>query len=228
MKKYYLLLLLAAAIVGCNTTNDPTIPSGTKPVANFTCTTSGLTVKFKNTSKYAYTYSWDFGDGKTSSNETVSHTYSDPGTYTVTLEATNGTGRSTKTQRISVKNPTEVRVVGFRMDKVGLDGKYWYIKLEDSGPWHVETVFNTTPHRIYKSDTPVQYTFAEPQYLSTISKQKYYTVYAYWSDNSSKGFTQRLEQKIYRDTELYKGYPTEVTKTNNAGDTQVTLLLEWR
>ena len=57
---------------------------------------------------------------------------------------------------------------------------------------------------------------------------KTYTIYAHWSDKSNSGFTQRLKQTIYRDSELYRDYPTEITKKNNAGDTQVTLLLVWR
>jgi chitodextrinase len=47
-----------------------------------------------HTSCYAFfsrceadTYSWDFGDGTTSSSPVVDHAYSRPGTYTVTLSA---------------------------------------------------------------------------------------------------------------------------------------------
>ena len=43
------------------------------------------------------TYSWDFGDGSTGSGATPSHTYTEPGTYTVTLTATNAAGTDTRT-----------------------------------------------------------------------------------------------------------------------------------
>lgn len=54
------------------------------------------TFQFTNFSKdYAarsLTYSWDFGDGKTSSTKDPSHTYRKPGEYKVTLEAKNSEG----------------------------------------------------------------------------------------------------------------------------------------
>ena len=37
---------------------------------------------------YSSTYQWDFGDGTTSSGYSPSHTYSQPGVYYVTLNAT--------------------------------------------------------------------------------------------------------------------------------------------
>ena len=232
MKKHYLLLLLAIAIVGCEP-NEPYpgtgyVPKKAQPTSNFTHTASGLTVKFTNQSKNASTYYWDFGDGKTSTEKNPTHTYTEAGTYIVALDAINGEKKNTKRMSITVKEPTEVRIVGIRFDKVGLDGKYWSIKLDDSGPYSIKTWLETEPIRLYQSETPQSYKLTNPTYLTNISKHKYYTLYAYWSDNSSKGFTQRLKQNIYRDTEMYNGYPTEITKKNNAGDTQITLLLEWR
>jgi PKD repeat protein len=50
------------------------------------------------------TWSWDFGDGESSSLQNPSHTFTDGGTYTVTLTATNAEGCSvaTKSDFISV------------------------------------------------------------------------------------------------------------------------------
>ena len=51
-------------------------------------------------------WDWDFGDGNKDSGETVSHTYSTPGTYTVLLRVTDDTGRTaTATQSVSVEKP---------------------------------------------------------------------------------------------------------------------------
>ncbi len=49
-----------------------------------------FTVQFVNTSSNGYTFFWDFGDGNTDTNISPTHTYSAPGTYTVTLIADGG------------------------------------------------------------------------------------------------------------------------------------------
>lgn len=46
---------------------------------------------FKDYSIGAKTWSWDFGDGTTSSQQSPSHTYASPGSYFTTLTVTNGT-----------------------------------------------------------------------------------------------------------------------------------------
>ncbi len=48
-------------------------------------------------------WSWDFGDGNTSNAQSPSHTYTDPGDYTVTLDTSNGSCSGTNTQQISVE-----------------------------------------------------------------------------------------------------------------------------
>jgi gliding motility-associated-like protein len=48
-------------------------------------------VQFTNTSQLATQYSWNFGDGQTSTNANPTHTYTAPGTYNVTLIANNAT-----------------------------------------------------------------------------------------------------------------------------------------
>ncbi|MFY9310545.1 MAG: PKD domain-containing protein [Bacteroidia bacterium] len=54
-----------------------------------------LHVDFTNTSIFAITYLWDFGDGTTSVDENPSHDYINPGLYTVTLMAFGATGTDT-------------------------------------------------------------------------------------------------------------------------------------
>ncbi|MFO1533086.1 MAG: PKD domain-containing protein [Thermoplasmatota archaeon] len=48
-------------------------------------------------------YTWDFGDGFSSSQQSPTHTYDEPGTYLVTLQVTNGQGQSdSSSQLVSV------------------------------------------------------------------------------------------------------------------------------
>jgi PKD repeat protein len=83
--------------------------AGDAPVAGFeadqTTITEGETVNFTDQSTNNPTsWSWDFGDGNTSSEENPSHTYSSAGTYTVELTVENNYGSDTekKTDYISV------------------------------------------------------------------------------------------------------------------------------
>jgi len=80
-------------------------------VAGFTGSpTSGvaaLSVAFTNLSSGATNYSWDFGDGNGSADTNQSNTYSNAGTYTVTLTATGpgGTDTLVRTNYVVVANP---------------------------------------------------------------------------------------------------------------------------
>jgi len=82
---------------------------GRMPVANFTAnTTSGvapLTIAFTDTSKDAESWSWNFGDGATSTEQNPIHTYTAPGTYTVNLTVTNVAGSDSASGIITVKTP---------------------------------------------------------------------------------------------------------------------------
>jgi PKD repeat protein len=87
----------------------PAIPA--PPVALFTAAPTniiiGSTVYFTDTSINGPTsWSWDFGDGTGSISENPSHTYSNVGTYTVTLIASNlgGSNTTIKTNLITVSN----------------------------------------------------------------------------------------------------------------------------
>jgi len=82
------------------------------PVANFTANrTSGtapLAVRFTDTSTGEITaWSWDFGDGNTSSERDPVHTYTAPGNYTVALTVSNGHAEDTmrKEHYIQVQKP---------------------------------------------------------------------------------------------------------------------------
>jgi PKD repeat protein len=79
-----------------------TVSQPVLPVANFTANvTSGiapLTVQFTDTSSNATSWLWSFGDGNTSVVESPVYTYTVPGSYNVSLTATNLEGNNTMTR----------------------------------------------------------------------------------------------------------------------------------
>jgi PKD repeat protein len=75
------------------------------PVAGFTATNSFLTGIFTDTSNAGGgtpTYSWDFGDGSTSTLQNPNHIYAAPGSYSVTLTVTNECGTDVTTGTVTV------------------------------------------------------------------------------------------------------------------------------
>ncbi|NOU50159.1 S8 family serine peptidase [Pseudoalteromonas sp. JBTF-M23] len=76
------------------------------PVANFSFSVNGTTVEFKNSSTDARSYSWQFGDNTSSTQESPSHTYAAAGTYQVTLTALDGDKSDSVTKSVKVGNVT--------------------------------------------------------------------------------------------------------------------------
>jgi len=92
-------------------TVDPCVP----PVAGFsgspTVGDAPLTIDFTDQSTNATSWSWNFGDGGTSTAQNPSHTYTAEGTYTVTLAATNacGSDNEVKTDYITVMSSPDIK-----------------------------------------------------------------------------------------------------------------------
>ena len=65
-------------------------------------------IAFNNASENAETYTWDFGDGTTSTDQNPSKTYSNPGTYTVKLTAVGPGGTGNYTSDLVIIDPDAV------------------------------------------------------------------------------------------------------------------------
>ncbi len=86
-------------------TPEPTPPAGQAPRVDFDFSVNGLKVAFNNHTKGADHWTWDFGDGDTSTARKPSHTYAGSGTYTVTLTAWSTGGEvASETQDVTVSD----------------------------------------------------------------------------------------------------------------------------
>ncbi|QLQ11722.1 MAG: PKD domain-containing protein [Nocardioidaceae bacterium] len=106
-------------------------------------TADGLSVNFDASSSSGGNtpitgYTWNFGDGATASGVAPQHTYDEAGTYPVTLEVTNGAGRTAElTQTVTVAESTEPvteTVIG--------DADSWRWRYEQDAPpsrWNART-----------------------------------------------------------------------------------------
>jgi PKD repeat protein len=91
-----------AVLVTFKTTSTSPPPPGA-PAASFsaapTSGTAPLAVRFTDTSSGSpTTWAWDFGDGANSTAQNPTHTYTAPGSYTVTLTVSNSAGSDTTTR----------------------------------------------------------------------------------------------------------------------------------
>jgi len=99
----YTVTLTTTTGGSCSTgplTLSQTVVPGNEPVVAFSETVNSCNnaISFTNTSTApvgALTYSWDFGDGNTSTSATPTHNYAADGTYDVELTATSSTGCNT-------------------------------------------------------------------------------------------------------------------------------------
>lgn len=110
----YTVTLTAIGAGGTNSitnVNYIVVTNPPPPSVSFTGSpTSGLvslTVNFANATSGATNYSWNFGDGNSSSTVNPAHTYTNAGIYTVTLTAVGagGTNSLTRANYILVTNP---------------------------------------------------------------------------------------------------------------------------
>ena len=115
-----------------------------EPTTAFTVISDLFNVSFVDQGIGADTYSWDFGDGNTSTDQNPEHTYESDGSYEVILSTSNDCGTTTQTQTVVVSmrptaNFTTVQGIG---NSACVPATIQYQNLSSS---NVETVLWTFP-----------------------------------------------------------------------------------
>ncbi|TAM94289.1 MAG: PKD domain-containing protein [Chitinophagaceae bacterium] len=91
MKKIFVLLsIVVAGLMTLSSCKKDSLKIMPDPFYSYTV--SGFTVQFKNESKFATSYKWDFGDGTTSTEASPTHEYPRKGKYVPTLTAIGADG----------------------------------------------------------------------------------------------------------------------------------------
>ena len=128
MSDFYMIGLSVETEGGCNATASTIYSIADAPFSEFSFTPevaeSPAEIQFINNSANATDYSWEFGDGETSSLPNPSHVYGENGTYEVTLTAISPFGCSiATTNEIVITQPIRDLVVAqWDVIKVG----EWY------------------------------------------------------------------------------------------------------
>lgn len=97
-----LVLVLFLVLAGCNTVSEVNEPPG----VGFSYTpqnpSAGTEVTFKakatDPDGEVESFQWDFGDGGTAEGATTTHTFEEPGSYTVSVTATDDRGATDSAQ----------------------------------------------------------------------------------------------------------------------------------
>ncbi len=122
------LALVLCTVFACKKKDDDMIPAREGLIASYqykVSETNPFEVSFSNYSNEATSYSWDFGDGNSSSDESPTHTYTAGGDYTVILTASNGADNKMFERTITIIDPNEALFF-----LAGSGSKDWYLQRE--------------------------------------------------------------------------------------------------
>ena len=168
---YYYFYDLEVTRTGCYGT-PVSVTANVLDIIDFSYSISTNTVQFTDASPNATSWSWDFGDGNTSTQQNPLHTYATDGVYNVTLTTDGGT--CTKTEQLVIGNVSSpekevlvtelfpnpaVEAVTIKMSRPlendavvsihGLDGRLWKSVEIDAGTQELELDVRSMASGVY-------------------------------------------------------------------------------
>ena len=110
LQLYFGIIMLSAMfLISCNEDEEkPDLP--TSVILHYSVDDDK--VAYNALTHNANSYSWDFGDGETSTEANPVHVYENPGYYEVTVAVTGGTGEASDATRIGIQITPDVLLTG--------------------------------------------------------------------------------------------------------------------
>ncbi|MEM6700067.1 MAG: PKD domain-containing protein [Bacteroidota bacterium] len=106
---FSLIAILSLLVLASSCSEDDPLPDPKEaPTASFTFATvddDPLSISFTSTSTNATSFDWSFGDGNSSTEENPTHTYAEPGDYTVELTVSNSVGSNSTSSTVTTESP---------------------------------------------------------------------------------------------------------------------------
>ncbi|MGC3947545.1 MAG: PKD domain-containing protein [Chryseolinea sp.] len=125
-KSFYTAIALAVFLLACSDDDDVSeFPTSVE----LSYSVAGKQAAFAALSHSVDSYSWDFGDGQTSTEKDPVHVYASGGYYTVTVSVTGKTGTDQKTAQLAVDVTPYILLTG---GPTAVSGKTW--KIDSSHP----------------------------------------------------------------------------------------------
>jgi len=211
--------------ISINVTDNPV-------VANFTASevescVAPFTVNFQNTSTNATSYTWNFGDGGTSTDASPSHTYTVDGLYTVTLVADAGACGSDdeiKTEYITIDSSIPCDYCD-----AGATGNYEYIDGVECGSIsNMSTGLSSGGYADY-TNMSTDMVAGQTYSITVTGGSVYYTDNAYaWIDWNRDGDFDDTDEDVFASTsDGDASYTFDITVPINISDGSTRLRIRW-
>lgn len=225
MKKYLILIVAVVSMAACKKNSDDVV----QPNAKFSCYIQSPLTLVINDASTGTSVMYDFGDGSdvvtTRPNKSIAHKYKDPGNYTINAVAVSQGKQAVLHKKVIIPKPA-IYIRGTQFIRIYDQDEYFRFKVEDDG-YVPQTIVNSgwAKNILYDAILPVTSNLPTPVLLDP-TNHSYFTLYIYHSETNSGNGTQRLKKNILV-SEL-SSYPNYIEKHNDADNTVVRLLFEYR
>ena len=200
------------------------------PTANFTFSGSGgmvpCEVTFTNTSTNATSYSWDFGDGTTSTYTSVLKTYMKGGTFPVTLTARNAAGENQITKNVHIAaSKTKVKITKVTITSMPfldensagwdiLDGPDVFIKIVTENNTVLYDGTSTRITNVAPASLPISWVLSTPFEITDFNAARFIDVWDYDVPDADDRIGY-VHFPVNDYTSGSNAYPSTVTCTQN-------------